>query len=1233
MSDASKQKFPKYFLKPEVLNQIPTDGHCVIEASAGTGKTYTLVRLYLDLILTGKAKVEEILVATFTRKATAELRERLAAIIDDALAAKDTKPKEGDFWEINDAEMERLKTAKRDFYKATISTLDSMTHRIISDNHDLVDLDANAEPSTEGVKAEAFARFMREDVPKNDLLKDMLYAFDKYDAQDSDVISLEDGYNSAGVTLRKMLEEQTAQDCVEVDVDPVLLGDKGLEHKKSFLALLASTKEKPLTGARILAIRHAWTGSKRAQGSGLDDELVFLELLNNGAECRWLLAANYFAKIRKEWKNIESKQGVDDDPKFEEAWIFLYNHSFYLDEFVAAYARPLYLEKLKACKEAFGLYDYDDFTQALAKTLKGKPQLANRVRDRWKIAIVDEFQDTSPAQWDILKRCFFDEAGGRLFVIGDPKQAIYGFRGADIYTYREALELIKNKVCLNDNYRSTPKVVDVINAFFTGSLFRTEEERKQAGLDMYSLFQEKPTETKVFYNAYETVDAGHKDWVCKDLKIDKELSALGLLTVDCEVNKKVADRLGALSQAIVDEIECLLYDENFKIGRESINSEGKIEWRDIQKIYILGRNHKDFERIKPLLVKAGIPFESVSSSYDSLFNVPEIYELTWIMLAIENPTDRSLIAAALNTSLFGVCLPDIAGAIDVEHSPYLPLFSDWSKKANKGQFSQVFEEILSKSQYRERLSLYGYGDEAYHNVVSAIDYLLAQAAKKNLAWTDLCELLGELRRGELKAELSSEPDPQKVSLMTIHSCKGLEADVVFLLADYDYGKVGRKKASYYHRKSEDAASKSEDAASSVVRALRPYQTNTGGEEADILEQELEEERLLYVTMTRASLRLYLPFYKNIKEPDKPKKERKDRLSRLQFACKKLPPDVEVAAKTLVEIAKLAKNAAKVQEEAAASPLASQVTESSDPKPSGSDQEKGVCGGLNDVIKAKRDELSRANSKPTEADYPKPQRVSSYSSLEREGKRNETLDFSKIWESVSSDQKAVRESWLPRGTTTGTFLHKLLEDIDFSFVQQQHKLNCSADNWLSELSAPGVEKAQQMFKKTADAYGFVAKALVEAQRLVFLALTTSIPVHAPDGLCGVNAVTKELEFLCSKKYSSSDWPKNAENSSYLKGFIDLLYWQGDKLYALDWKSDTLDDYRPDALRKHVQERYQGQVDIYSFAVRRWLSAMGKDPDESYGGMLYVFLRGLKIDSNDGFCFFEPNEQKAIDEAAI
>ncbi len=460
-----------YYKRPEILGRLePGKGHAVIEASAGTGKTYTLEHLVLDILIREEAKIEEILVVTFTDAATRELRERVRMLIRKVCdESGNLKPGQNanDYWKIDDSIRSRLREALFRFDGAQISTIHGFCYRVLSEQAFRGGRLFEQE-QVDGQEIFGFA--FREEVRRVLVKKSSMgEALRRWIEEDKSLFELE-----------KFLYRCHREGCPDrCPVTPIF--NPGVFYKEA--ESLPEINEVKEAGQSFFTDQGVYSGFEKIVNSFFETAALF-ESESLGQTVELLFGwANKTIQINKQsdsrFNHLRRMAKMDDAP---EKIVYLFGKlnkmvglaavdiSFFVYELLPGVQR-----RLSARKRSLGLIDYDDMLLGVLEALKGKESggLIETLRKRWKFALVDEFQDTDPVQWEIFRRIFIEGTDKHfLYIIGDPKQAIYSFRGADVHTYEQAKQHLIDKYSaerlpLKDNYRSTEDLIEAINEILT----------------------------------------------------------------------------------------------------------------------------------------------------------------------------------------------------------------------------------------------------------------------------------------------------------------------------------------------------------------------------------------------------------------------------------------------------------------------------------------------------------------------------------------------------------------------------------------------------------------------------------------------------------------------------------------------------------------------------------------------------------------------------------------------
>ena len=1128
--------------RPAVLGGIPESGHVVLEASAGTGKTFTLENLVVDLLLRGGVPIERMLVVTFTEKATEELRVRLRRKLQELAADEDgAEPAEGaDCWLVDEAARERLRDALVRFDAATIATIHGFCQRVLTE-HAFAHRRLFEQRLIDG--REAFARVFR-DVVRRALGRDhasrrALTAFLR-----------------GGGTIEKL--ERTVYEATRQRAE--------LTPRWDPEALASAAAELMLLWTPALVVR----GFKAAgvqlraelQASVLDPTLAAARLLEHGevesfvdALTDWALKDHRVdGRPDSRWNHLRAglaALGAEGAPLLRA-----------MDRLADVTATPLaglvstlredVTRRLGDLKRSQGLYDFDDMLVHVRDSLcgPGGGELAAALRERWSLALIDEFQDTDEVQWDIFRTLFYESPGHRLFLIGDPKQAIYGFRSADVQAYlaaREAVDAGGGRVVpLTANHRSTAPLVAATNRLFAEGWFTGELAdfpRAVAGQPRLRL-------------------AGADG---------DELAPVVVWRLRGEGRRPRGDAVvRALGGRIAVEARRLV-EGGARFA--DLAGERPLAYGDLM---VLARKRSETVLVAEALRRHGVPH--VLFGQEGLLAGPEAAHVHRLLLALAAPADAGARLQAWLTPFFAVPLAALARCRELPEShPLVGRLLAWRDEAEARRYPALFRRVLRESGLVRRLLATREGERELTNYQQVFDLLVEEAQRSPAAPAELAARLGDLiagRRAPPGAEgdvQRLEPERDAVQVLTMHRAKGLQAPVVFLvggMADWRPQDALR----VYHR----------------GRQRRVHLGPALGEVGAAIEREAHEEaqRLLYVALTRARGRLYLP---------------------------SMPPR---SAGGGGEYAVVERRLAAVID-GPGGPAPGFLVETHDPDAPVVPTARGGPPRLDPVVAA-------AATAPGEAPR--------FASVRRAHAGRLLTSYTRIRRASAAVPSAASagaedppgpplggEEELPGGRATGILLHRLLELVDPRAVLAAP---AQAD-WESAAETLAVSR------RVAGELGFPAAGLPAARRLVWRALRTPLRAGAlalPRGLCEPARREVEMELLfpipevSHPPLGAAGGAMTADGSvaapgfraerGFVQGVVDLVFEHDGRTWFVDWKSDRLARWDAATLDAHVAEHYRLQAQLYALGVLRLLAPRDeRDHDARFGGLLYCFVRGM------------------------
>lgn len=1070
----------------------------VVEASAGTGKTFFLEHRVVDLIL-GGAELHQILLVTFTDKAVAELRLRIRDLLDRLSRAQvsTADPDEAAAWRLDDDARRRLRAAVTAFDHAPIYTIHGYCHRLlIEDAFSARRLFDQTQVADEVAFDAAFDVLLRERFAYRSPDRELLAAFLE--------TRTASGAPRTVDALRALL-----LGCVRADAPLRRPTDPAAAH--AALAHLRAIFADDALRAKIEMVDKRWSPAWVEKIAGV------LAATPPDAPSPHELAA--IDQLREPAEKIASR--AHKLPPEVGAAVRAIARTMSLEEAIAAQMLPPILERMAEDKAEHGQFDYDDMLELVWQALTGprRHELAERLRERTPWAMIDEFQDTDPVQWNIFRTVWMHAEARGLTIVGDPKQAIYGFRGADVDTYVAARdEMLRGdaeRVVLDVNRRSTAPLVEAINQILLGNF----------GMPMLS--------GKITYD--DPVRASG-DVICDDptapIKVFQLQAISGKPTAD-------ANR-AALAEAIGEAIERL------RAAPPAWSRRGVPQRFALDQVMVLTRSNRESTEIAAALRARGLACALVEP--ERLFKTREAAELACVLAAVAAPRDRSARMRALRTRFFDVPWAELMRVVDApDHHPLIARIFDWAQLAQRRAYEPLFRRLVEDSRFAERALVLGGGERALTNTWHLIELMLAAVARSR---SDLHELVGQLRRW--MADETSHPDERDVQraetdadairVLTIHKAKGLEAPYVFLFGGTSGGPKG-----LVHTLRDPTG-----------RALVVGKADAETQKQLDDEADAEHQRLAYVALTRAQLRLYLPCYGSELTSG----------AMYQPIQRCLAPHIGPRAQPALF-------------EAIVTPVGGP---SAPPAP-----DDALAGFVAPPPPETRAVTPLAPSRSGLA-------MLSYTRLAHDANvaaiavhPGDALAIDPAEFDVDDATGEVAPSELPAGPDAGLFLHDVLELADLAQAREARDV----DDWVAE------PEVQALLDDKARGRGIASIYIPHGARILHRTLTA--PVALVDGtalpaLVDAQALAREVEF---------GYPipaKPGELRGLVKGFIDVLVAWDDELWVLDYKSDLLtgDDLAAAAQRR-VRERYAVQARLYAIAADRMRGR------RRLAGLLFSFVR--------------------------
>ncbi len=1046
------------------------DRHAVIEASAGTGKTYTIEGIVVDLLANHGLTIDQILLVTFTEKAAGDLRARLRTRLVTVAC-----------------ENPALRIALDQFDQAPIFTIHAFCQRVLQD-----------------------------------------YALEQ------------------GIDFQHELVN-------DQELLPMLLADV---QRKNWAATFGDRLEVVLRKANYhRESAQAWNDNV------LDVARQYLPESGHGLRP---------APIPDWWLQDDLADASHQLVVSTLGWL---------------------CEELRRYKIDRGLISFNDMLVRLNQSLDPSRggALAKLLRERFRVAIVDEFQDTDPIQWSMLQRVFLAE-NGKLIVVGDPKQAIFEFRSGDLPTYLTATRTLvethdAHQFPLTTNWRSDPRLLEALNRLFEAS-------------DWFS------AESGITYRRVDWPDTP----VSKIVEDRSDRPAL--IGIDMGKQRSPSTAKQALAAFIGHEIENLLWGDDGKPALKISRKDGVVRSLTADDLCILVFKRDEANALCTELDRRHIPYSFYKKS--GLWESAEADLLRMILKTLREPDSDGSFRRALLTDFFRIPPHELAraGNFPATH-PIRRLYRKWADYAAERDWPTLFQSLLEETGILAHYQTAEDSDRRLANLRFLTNQLEQTGISRNLDLLGLLQWMDETAKaGQGEADYQPiETERPKVKIMTVHASKGLEFPIVFLAGGYT-----------------DRAVKNDNkpAASLVLRGERNerifhFAATPEDFERRTAEQHQEKRRLLYVALTRPIFKLYVPL-----------------LSKPQYGATVPGPLISI-----LNPAWAASDPAAFLPDAAATvpvdvslkrPIIRRKLEG-DHSPQGASQTPPAN------VNEKR--LAVGGPLFPEIDPGLHERrilIRSYSSIHRQhvSHQSEKARFTEIAKPNPDETPDTPDGSEPlRGPVFGDLIHRILQEISFEEVGRAKKprdlwrMGTRSQRMLADLLA---ENLPQLTPRNPPE-NFEELAKDQIARLVWFSLHTPIPqIELPLWKVPATDRLHELEFLFPEREA-----KMGGREGFLTGLMDLVFRHAGKFYLLDWKTNRLPSYDSESIKSAMAEAdYHRQYRLYLQALSKWFDArqVNAAPNSShahgkierlpslelFGGVYYLFIRGMNGEKNSPGIFF-------------
>ncbi|TYQ21261.1 UNVERIFIED_ORG: DNA helicase/exodeoxyribonuclease V beta subunit [Zoogloea ramigera] len=1224
---------------PNTANELkpltfPLHGSRLIEASAGTGKTWTIAALYVRLVLghggddgfVRPLLPADILVMTFTRAATRELsnrvRERLVAaaayfrhvdsdeaqtIAPDAYldAILQSYPDRGE----RQRAAHRLMLAAETMDEAAIFTIDAWCQRMLRehafDSGSLFDEELVSDE--QALFEDAANDYWRQQVyplaaPELEALLacwgdvEVLKKSIRDLVRRADIIGDDDLQRSLGTLIAAVQRQQQAA----LAVLKTGWVDRA-NRMEQWIAQLTAATPKFFNGVKMRAASvAAWFEALR---SWAQDPAAVMPDLTATAWNRLTPdgIADAFSKdshavVPDDFDAIaELKQALDE---FEPLAHALYRH--------AAGSVSLRMAELKKRNRQFG---FADMLDRLNAALQGEnaAALRQRIVEQYPVALVDEFQDTAPNQYQIfnlLYRVADNDRNTGLFLIGDPKQSIYGFRGADIHSYLSARTATEGRhYQLGTNYRSTGPVVAAVN-----HLFLNAEGASGAGGFGRGAFRFRDPGTRKNPLPFEAVAAQGR--------ADRLVGGAGdapALVVACTGLELKSDQYREFfANHCAEDIVARLNDA--KAGFAGPDGLQRLKPADIA---VLVRDRNEAAAIRRALQRRKVASVYLSDK-DSVTNSEEAGDVLRWLSAVANPLDGGLARAAYATRTAGLPLAELAAlssdelAWEARVEQLKGLHIVWQRQGVLAMLRRFIHEL----QLPAALLLQPGGERRLTNLLHLAE-LLQSASRQLDGEQALIRWLAEQIEGGAGGEgdervLRLESDAELVKVVTVHKSKGLEYPLVYLPFAVTARKVDRRNRSFFEFSDDDGTRRIDMALTDTALAL-------------VENARLQEDlRLLYVALTRARHFLWLGVAALGARKGGANGLHDSALGYLLTGGAPLPTDAMIGRWNDTCKDCPAISIADLKGDGMPPTMLHRVDDRPQlvdaPHYTGRFERDWSVGSFSSLARRTGPTATIGGDPVTALPVP------------RDAAQEKVLEDADLPATVPA-MKVEDAPWhrFPRGSVPGNFLHEQLE-----WLGQEGFYTVDDEHFDARLTRR-VERAG-WGNRLDDTLAWVRE----------IARTPLPYLETP--LSGIDTPLAEMEFwfpserlstgaldrLCvARLLDGMARPSLPERQLHgmLKGFADLVFEHEGRYWVLDYKSNALGAgdaayQKPALMAAMAEHRYDIQGAIYMLALHRLLqSRLGEDydPAEHLGGAVFLFLRGIANPTTRGCYWIAPDPE--------
>jgi exodeoxyribonuclease V beta subunit len=1098
------------------------DGSNLVEASAGTGKTYSIAILVLRLLIEKKLSVKEILMVTFTNAAVAELEHRIRSFIRKAYKASLGE-------NINDDTIALL--VHNSIEEKGISEVQEILKEAV------LFLDETNVLTIHGFCQQTLTEFAFEadQVFGMEILQDISGVLEEkvnqFWRQYVTTIPSE--------LLSFLLEQKLSRDGITQIIKDHLSGKKYFDYKadEDYMIReedhLVSIKELNEANEKISELSECLVKHIVESKEILKEECEknaytkknLLHLIDTPKEfLKFIIAKKDLQNVKKVFGTIIEKC---DECETIENEIEAIIQRVITD--LNCLALHTIIPGIESMMKANNQVSFDELIINLYKALitKDNPSLVEALRKKYKAVFIDEFQDTDRLQYEIFKKAFGENT--ILFYIGDPKQSIYAFRKADIFTYFKAYDDVHHRYEMNENYRSSKSLIDAMNYFFVPT----------ANFDTFYFNNEQ---NQIKYIPVESPGKNTKGDFIKDKK--------SVVPISISDHKKNDD----ICEAVAAQVRDLL-ESDYAISKDGI--ERKLTPSDMG---ILVKTNKQGKEIKHALSKYAIP--AVIISDDKLFESEEARYVLYLLVAMGEPNQNN-INKALLSPFTGFTVADL---LKIDNESALNCFNNYNIRWEQEGIYPAIMDFINEFNVKNILlnNHTENGQRRITNLFQLTELLHKTQSDKKFS---VLELINWFSRGIQGMKLDGdeyvqrmESDEEAVKIVTIHKSKGLEYNIV--LAPFLDFKIDRKKHAFINYRDPETG-----------EYITIEKTKINEKQLEIADQQAEQEfrRLLYVSITRAVYQCII--FKNTHY-------KTSTITTFTSELNSGIPDL-IEIKTIPEI------------------------------PEG--------------YKYKQQPKSKTTLKKEPVNFNLLQKNWKKLSYTMLAKKNEHSLKDRTASSLGKYDRFIFHE-LKGGIKTGLMLHDIFERIHFTdnkkwkaVLEEVSKkyIPKQKEEWFSFLE----EMLNQVLNApiTIDDEKFKLNEVEFEKRIHEFEFDFPVPVFDPQLLNKLSDENIQVQVNFGE-----------DLEGIMNGKIDLFFECKEKYFVLDWKSNflgaSLDVYSKEKLNDAMSENnYHLQYLIYTLAAKKYLESRlpGFDYERDFGGVIYVFLRGVRTNADSGIFVSKPS----------